>query len=142
MSAREQISAAIDALLTLSPGVTYEAEPSGDPDTFPALHSYDGGDTPIETESGTTRLRMTITIEGFVEAGSGATARAARNALHADAVQLLMQDPTLTGFVESIELVGDLRLDTAELASKRRLGFAQDFAIQYATPRGDPHQLA
>jgi hypothetical protein len=43
--------------------------------------------------------------------------------------------------VEKVVRVGRRRVAVAELASSRRLGFAQDFDITYATPRGDPAAL-
>jgi hypothetical protein len=140
--ASEQIMAAADAALGAVPGIaSYEAEPMGDPSVFPALHLYEGPTRPIETETGVTRWEMDITVEGFVEAGSGAGARAARAKLRADVVRALIGHTALTDLVDLIE-ERDLRVDTPVLASKRRLGFAQDFIIQFATLRGDPATFA
>jgi hypothetical protein len=144
IAAREQLLAIVDARLAAVEGVaSYEAEPSGDPAEFPALASFDGGQQPTDdTEAGATRYVMGLTVEGYVEGGGGAPARAARSLLHARVVAALMTEPPLGGLAESIEEAGELRLDTAELASKRRLAFAQDFAIQFSTVRGDPATFA
>ena len=48
-----------------------------------------------------------------------------------------MADETLGGTVELID-DDELRMFTATLASARRLGFAQDFTIQFTTSRGNP----
>jgi hypothetical protein len=139
----ERIMAVLDARLETVDGVqSYEAEPTGDPDGFPALALYQGDLTLIESETGSSRYRMTVSVMGFVEGGSGARARAERSNLYAATVKVLMADPTLDGLAETIEESGDLALDGAELASDRRLGFAQDFEITFATVRGDPTQLA
>lgn len=114
-----------------------DIEPVGDPDLFPALEIYDGGDVVLEREAGATRRRLTVTIEGYVERGDGTEATAERNALHAATVRAVMADETLDGLVEVID-PGDRRTGTATLAEHRRLMFGQDFAIDYATDRYDP----
>lgn len=142
MSAREQIFAALDALLGAVPDVeSYERQPSGDPDGYPALALYDAGQELAEHESTACRYQLTVTVEGFVKGASGAAAHGALNALHAKAVAALMAEPPLGGLAELVEEAGQLRIDVAELASERRLGFAQDFTITFATPRGDPETL-
>jgi hypothetical protein len=144
-AAREQIFAVIDQRLAVGqvPGlVEYAFEPDRDPARFPALHAFDGGDVPIEDETGATRKALTVTVEGFVEKASGAEARAALNELHAAAVRQLLIEPPLGGLAETINEKGPLRIDTAELANKRRRGFSQDFEITYSTVRGDPGEFA
>lgn len=143
-SAAGQIFEKVDALLEaiLPAGGEYARMPMGDPATFPALFTYDDGETPIERESGNSRMALRFSVEGYVQGGSGKTAHAALLDLHAASVKALCADPTLGNLVETIEPVGQRRVDTAELASKRRLGFAQDFEVQYATVRGDPSQFA
>lgn len=126
---------------------SYERMPSGDPDTFPALEGYDHGDSPDEeNDSGGTRLNLEVTVAGLVQGASGAAAHNALIDLHARTVKALCGDASanLGGVagVESIEIFGRRRVDVAELASKRRLGFEQDFRIQYSTVRGDPSQAA
>ena len=140
--AREQIFQVIDA--RLAPGVaSYERQPSSDPAKFPARHVFDNGERPVGSESGaTTRKTLTITVEGYVEGHSGAGAHAALNALHASTVALMMTEPPLGGLVETIEEARDLRVDVAELANKRRLGFSQDFEVTFSTVRGDPGKFA
>jgi hypothetical protein len=140
------IFAEIDVRLLAVDGVrSYEREPSGDPARFPALEALDGGDEPDpeEGEVGADRMRLGFTVRGYVEGSSGAAAHDALNALHAAAVFALCGDPgfNLGGLVESIARSGGRRIDVAELSSKRRLGFAQDFEITYATPRGNPGTL-
>ncbi|HEV7658830.1 MAG TPA: hypothetical protein VGO55_03190 [Allosphingosinicella sp.] len=141
------IFARIDTRLAAIEGVqSYQRMPSGDPDRFPAIEAYDNGDEPVpDPEVGVTRLGLMLTVAGYVETG-GAIAHDALIALHAAAVQVLCGDEGsdlgLPGMVELIEIVGRRRVDIAELAKKRRLGFEQDFLIQYSTVRGDPSQPA
>ncbi len=140
MTVRDAILAAIvEALEQLAPEV--ELEPAGDPIDFPALGITDSGHRVLEREVDITRRMMMITVDGFVEGGDGAAPTAARNKLLAEVVAALMADETLGGTVELIE-DDDLRMFTAELSSKRRLGFAQDFAVQFTTSRADPAQAA
>ncbi len=121
---------------------SYERMPPGDPAKFPALVAYDGGDDLAEQESGSTRLNQDVTIEGYV-VGTGNAMHNALILLHAKTVRALCGDDDsnlgLAGLVENIEIVGRRRVAVAHLADQRRLGFAQDFRITYATRRGDPH---
>jgi hypothetical protein len=133
----DAIVALLAALPQLSDPAAVELEPSGDPDTFPALGVMVTGAEPIEGECGTIRWQMGLTIEGYVENGDGAEASAERAGLHADAVAAIMADDTLGGLVENVE-PGGFRFATAELASSRRLAFSQDFAIQFTTSRSNP----
>lgn len=144
MSALGGIFVAIDLRLAAIAGLLeYERMPAGDPSQFPALQLFDNGEEPIDGEPGGTRLGGDFTLEGFVEGGSGAVAHDAALALHAAAVFALCGDGgTLGGIVETIEIVGKRRVDVAELASKRRIAWAQDFAITYSTRRGDPGNFA
>lgn len=143
VAAREQIFVKVDARLSGIHGVAeYERQPSSDPDKFNAVHCYDGGERLIETEAGATRKALSFTVEGYVNGASGPEAHAALNELHANVVKSLLTEPPLDGLVELIEEDGDLRIDVAELASQRRLGFAQDFRVEFATVRGDPGQFA
>ena len=144
MSALSQIFAALDARLSAVTGLLeYERMPTGDPAKFPALHLFDGGDEPSEQEHAATRLMLSVTVEGYVEAAAGATAHDALTDLHAKAVAALCNDAgsNLGALVENIEIVGTRRIDTPELGETRRLGFAQDFTIAFATVRGDPNTL-
>ena len=138
---REQILAWIAAAHVALPSQPeVERDPSADPTRYPSYGIVDGGQEPIEREAGTVRYELTVKIEGYVEGGSGTEACAARNALYADTVAIMMAEPPINGLAELVE-EGRLVCDTAELASKRRLGFLVDFTIQYATRRGDPAQL-
>lgn len=112
-----------------------EVMPSGDPDAFPALVVLDGGQQPSETETFAARKDLAITVEGYVSGGGGRDAYAALNALIGDVVAALITEPPLSGLCETID-EGALRIDVAELASQRRLGFALDIPITFATPRG------
>jgi len=140
VSALGDIYIELDLRLAAVPLVAdYERMPSGDPSRFPALRGFDDGDEPIDGEPGATRLTNNFSLEGIVEGGSGAEAHQVLLDLHAQAVAALCGDGgTLGGLVENIEIVGQRRTDVSELASKRRIAFAQDFAITYATARGDP----
>jgi hypothetical protein len=140
------IFAAVDARLEAVTGLqSYEREPSGDPDAFPAIEVNDLGDDEADEgeETGTARRTLSISVTGFVEGLSGSAAHDALTNLHSDAVKALCGDPgyNLGGLVEKVVRVGRRRVAVAELASSRRLGFAQDFDITYATPRGDPAAL-
>jgi hypothetical protein len=136
---RDLIIGAIEAALTPMAQLV-EVEPAGDPDRFDALAIYDGGHVVLEREYDHTRYRMTLSIEGYVEE-VGADAGKARSALHARAVRAIMSDEALLALIELVE-DEDLRFMTAELASRRRLAFAQDFTIQFTTRRGDPAEPA
>lgn len=133
---RDLIIAAIAAALA-DLALEVEIEPAGDPIEFPALGITDGGHTVLEREADTTRRSMTVTIDGFVDGAGGEAPTAARNLLLARVVAALLLDDELGAVVELIE-DGDLRLFTATLSSVRRLGFAQDFEIQFSTSRADP----
>ncbi|WP_267396559.1 MULTISPECIES: hypothetical protein [unclassified Sphingomonas] len=136
LTVRDLIISAIEtAIAPLAREV--EVEPAGDPSVFPGLGITDGGHRVLEREVMITRRAMTVTVDGFVEGGGGKAPTAERNALLAHVVAAIMADETLGGTVELIE-DGDLRLFTATLASVRRLGFAQDFTIQFTTSRADP----
>lgn len=145
MTPLETIFGEVDARLESLNGVeSYERMPSGDPARFPALAVYDEGDDPDEHEAGATRATLQITVEGYVEGFGGPAVHATMLQLHANAVFALCGDAgsNLGGIVENIEIVGRRRVAVAQLSDKRRLGFAQDFAITYATPRGDPRSFA
>jgi hypothetical protein len=121
----------------------YERMPSGDPAAYPALHVYDNGDEPIEAETDTSRLQLAITVEGYVEGEGGATTHDEMIELHSATVAALCADDgALGGLVELIEIAGQRRVQLAPLAETRRIAFAQDFTIQFATVRGDPAQFA
>lgn len=140
-SLREQIFQEIEARLTPL-AVEIERQPEGDPARFPALHILDGGHRTIETEAGTTRRELSLTIEGYAEDTFGSAAHTQINDLQASVVAaLLSDDSNLAGLVELIE-DGDCRVDTAALSSDPRTAFAQDFTIQFATLRSDPSRPA
>lgn len=128
----------------VGPEGSYERMPSGDPDAFPALEVVDGGDSPSEDESETLadRWDLQFTVFGYVENYGGAAAHDALIALHASTVTALCGDgKKLGGLVDVIEPQGR-RTDVAELADVRRMGFAQDFKVVYATPVGNRETLA
>src|SRR5437868_61641 len=134
MTPLEAIFDELDARLAplILPGGSYERQPSGDPDAYPALGLYDRGDAPTaDQETGATRLELTVTVECFAEGSGGKATHVALIDLHARVVKALCGDEgaNLGGLVELIEPTGDRRSDIAELAKKRRLGFEQDFLI-------------
>jgi hypothetical protein len=140
MTVRDRILTAIVAALEgLAPEI--EIEPSGDPSEFPSIALIDSGHTVLEREATLTRREMALTVSGFVEGEGGDAPSAERSALHAAIVAAIMADETLGGVVELVD-DGDLRMSTAVLASQRRLGFDQDFAIQFTTSRINPAQPA
>lgn len=145
MTALGMIFATIDARLdAIDRAESYERFPSGDPDVFPSLAAFDRGDEAIEQEAGTTRLAMTLTVEGYVAGIGGVETHDELLALHADAVAALCGDEgsNLGGLVENIEIAGQRIVAIAELSKERRLSFSQDFEIIYSTVRGDPASLA
>ena len=132
----EKIWLTIDALLTPL-ALEYEREPAGDPNEFPALAGYSQGWARLDGDGMMTRRRLSITIEGYVDGDGGFAPTAERAELAAATVAALMADETLGDLIEQIEDT-DLRFTTAVLSEKRRLGFAQDFEIQFTTSRRDP----
>ena len=136
LTVRDLILAAVVAAIEgLAPEI--EIEPAGDPSVFPSIGIFDNGHIVIEREAFATRREMALLIEGYVDGGDGAAPTAERNALAAAIVTALLADETLGGVAELVD-DGDLRNSTAVLASQRRLGFAQDFAIQFTTSRANP----
>jgi hypothetical protein len=113
-----------------------EVEPASDPSFFPGYGIMVTGARPLEREAGLTRWELYLTVDGFVELGDGSEGSANRAALHAGAVAALMADDRFGGLIEEID-AQEFRYSTATLSSVRRLGFAQDFAIQFAALRTD-----
>jgi hypothetical protein len=136
LTVRDAITAAVMSALA-GAADELELEPAGDPSRFPALGAVFGGHRVLEREAGLTRYEMPVTIDGFVDGEGGEAPSAARNALQADVVTRLVADGQLGGIVELIE-DDDCRMFTAALANVRRLGFAQDFTVQFTTARGNP----
>lgn len=134
---RERIFQRVDQIYEALSGIAYERQPSGFPDTFPALAAHDGGQRKIEGEVGIDRWALHLIIEGFIEGSGGSATHTALNELHAIAVSSLMGDDDLAALVEVIE-PGDLRVDVAEISSSRRIGFSQDMLVQFSTSRTDP----
>jgi hypothetical protein len=111
--------------------------PSGDPISFPALHIFDDGHDPEDSDTGGTRNAASPRVEGYVEEAGGAAAYAALDALYCATVRALVTDPPLGGLAETID-EGPVRIFTAELGSMRRLSFALDLPITFSHRRGDP----
>ena len=139
MTVKDAILAEIKVrLLAMDPApASVEIEPSGDPDEFDAIELYDDGDVILERDAACTRKQMSLRLSGMVEGSAGDAPTAARNDLHARCVAALLADGSLGGLVELID-EGDRRNATAILAEKRRLGFDQDFSIQFTTMRDNP----
>lgn len=137
---RELILQQVATLLAATSAVEIEAEAPGDPSRFPALQIFDEGQKPETGEAGTERFAMLIEVNGFVEGGSGAAARAARNALYSEVVEALLADGAFAGLADEVEQ-GRLQNSVAMLAAKRRLGFSLDIVIHFATARGAPQTI-
>lgn len=137
-----EIDARLSAVVAVDAG-SYERMPSGDPNVFPALESYDNGDSPVDFEAGTTQTELDFQVVGIVEGEGGAAMHDEMIDLHARTVFALCGDDgtNLGGIVENIEAKGR-RTVVAKLASRRRLSFAQDFTITLVTRRGDPRSFA
>jgi hypothetical protein len=140
---REAIFAEIEKRLIDITGVEeVERMPNQDPVLFNALHIWDGGHQPIESECGGQRYRLSVTIEGYHEQAGGAAAHAELNNLYSDAVSALLTDPPLGGLAETID-EGEYRPpQIAPLTSKARLTFSFDLDIEFSTVRGRPDQAA
>ena len=111
--------------------------PSGDPALHPALHIFDGGQRVEIGEAGTTRYALTIGIEGFVSGGTGGSAHAALNALHAATIAAIYDSTALAAISEEIE-EGAMNVAVADRGDDRTIGFSLDLTIYFATQRGDP----
>lgn len=140
VAVREVILQRVVTLLSGTSAQQIEEEPSGDPSRFPALQIYDLGHDPVTGEAGTERFILSLGIDGFVEGGTGASARADRTALYAEVVEALFAEGAFDGLAEEIEQ-GKLANSVADLASKRRLGFSLDIMIHFATARGAPQTI-
>lgn len=141
-SKRDRIFDAIEAALDLMVPAPAQIEfmPNADPGAFPALHVHDFGQDLERGEAGTVRYRLSITIEGYVQSGSGRAALRELNELHAGLLRAMFaeyNDGPLNGLADEIE-EGAMTTAVAGLAADRRLGFSQDFTISYATTRGEP----
>lgn len=141
-SIRAQAIADMEQRLGTVEGVAeVQVMPSGDPIDFPALHLFDDGHDPENSDAGGTRNAATPRVEGYIEEAGGAAAYAALDALYVATVKALITDPPLSGLAETID-EGSVRIFTAELASARRLSFALDLPITFSHRRGDPAQAA
>lgn len=135
---REQIFAKIEELLGTISGIgEVERMPSGDPSAFPALYIFDEGHTLAEEEAGTTRYALSVSIDGYVKGGDGAESHAALNTLYSAVIAKLVTEPPIDGLAEEITEV-DMKPTVAARASERRLAFALDLTIYFATERGNP----
>lgn len=144
MSALGNLFLELDQRLAAVPGVVeYERMPPGDASAFPALHLFDDGDTPDIAEPGATLIATSVTVQGYCEGDSGAIVHDQALELHANAVFALCGDGgDLNGLVQTIEIAGTRRVEVATLSERRRISWAQDFAITFMTPRGDPRSFA
>lgn len=132
------LAKALQLLQAATPTASWEMEPAGDPDTFPAGALFDLGHRVVEREYGATRYEMHLAVEGYVDGLDGTAPTAARSAMQAAVVAAMLGlTAQLPGVVEIVE-DGELRMMTAELAARRRLGFVQDFAVQFLTNRSNP----
>lgn len=140
MTIRGEIFEAIEARLRAIEMPTIaevELMPSGDPVSFPALAIYDDGQQ-LDTDDVTASwYSLGVMVEGFVETADGREAHAAMNELYAAVIRALLPEPPLDGLVETIT-EGAMRVSVADLASKRRLGFALDLTLTFPTRRDDP----
>ena len=137
---REQILQLISSRLAAINGVLeVERDASGDPSQYPSLNIVDDGHSILEGEAARTRYALSVKIEGYVENDDGLDAQTARSSLYNDVIVAMMAEPPMGGLAEEIT-EGSLTNATATLSSERRLGFVQDFTIQFTTRRGDPSQ--
>ena len=137
---RESLLVAIEeALTTGTDAIEVIVDPAGDPSSFPALCIVDGGQRVAEGqgEVGQTRYIMAVIVEGYVEGGTNAAARSSLNDLYLQTVAALLVDPPLGGLADRLD-ERDLRIDVAELASKRRLAFALSIEIEFSARRESP----
>ena len=139
---REQIFAEVERRLKALDGVAeVERMPSGDPDQFPALHIFDAGQRPGQSDVADSRYDMSFTIHGYIDQAGGAAAHTALNDLYAATVAELMPEPPLGSLVETID-EGPMQVEVATRASERRLVFIVDFFVTFPTQRGNPAQPA
>ncbi len=139
---REAICALVEERFAALPGVTeVERMPSGDPMSFNALHIFDDGQQPRDGQAQASEYELGLTIVGYVEGNSGATAHGELNALYAAVVTTLLTDPPLGGLAETID-EGPMRIDVASLASDSRLAFTLDIIVGFSTKRGRPAEEA
>ena len=136
---REAIFAAVEARLAAISGVGEVARmSSGDPSRWPALFIEDGGQTVnLNTEPGLNRYELTVSIDGFVEGGDGASAHADANALYLSVIAALFDGQLLGGLAEQID-EADLRMQSAHLADARRIGFSLDIKITFVAAKAAP----
>jgi len=143
---RERIFAEIERRFRALDGVAeVDRMPSGEPASFEALHIFDGGQRPGESDASSARYDMAVTIQGYVEKGGGSVAHTALNWLYARAIATVMPEELgehpLGGLAEVIE-EGPMQVEVAKLADARRLTFIVDLFITFPTRRGDPAQPA
>jgi len=136
---REAIFAEIETRMRAIAGVgEVERMPSGDPTRWPAIGIEDGVQSADgNTEPGVNRYDLPVTISGFVEGGGGSTAHAAANELYRAVVAAMISDPPLGGLAEEVT-EGDLRMQVAMLADRRRIGFELDFSITFVADKFNP----
>lgn len=111
---------------------------SGDPTRFNAVFITDSGQSAdSNTEPGSTRYSMQLTIEGYVGGGDGKEATANINALYLDVINAIMADTELQSLCEELN-EGALRVATVVLSKTRRMGFELDLDIQFVADRNNP----
>jgi hypothetical protein len=139
MAKREAIFAAIEARLnSIASVLEVQRMASGDPSRFPALFIEDGGQRVTDGEPQSSRYTMDVAIEGFVEGGDGSDAHAAINTLYADTVRALFDDSIADALNAATISEVAMRVQTASLGDRRRMGFQIDFEIEFAAARNDP----
>lgn len=100
----------------------FDVNASGEPSHFPSIFLEETDQTPDDrTEPAATRYTLPLIVEGYVEGSGGLAATRARSALYLSVMQAVFGEP-LHDIVEEIH-EGPMRLSTAILAEKRRLGF-------------------
>ena len=128
-------------LAALGDAAETELMPSSDPVAFPARHIFDEGHALGDSDAGSTRFDLGITVEGYVEQAGGTAAYLALHDLYAATVRALITEPPLDGLAETID-EGDLRIFVAPRASRDRLSFSLDLSITFSACRDDPAQPA
>lgn len=113
----------------------FDLNPSGEPSRFPAIFIEESDqDADDATEPGATRYVLSFGIEGYVAGGGSLAATADRSALYAAALAACVDETAWPDCIEEVH-EGGMRLATATLAEKRRLGFNLTIAVHFVVSR-------
>ena len=142
---RENVLAAFHTLVsgrlsTAIPGATVERNrrqpvPESSSD-FVIL--FDGPQVVLSDETGATRYRLTVDVEGYVRVQTDPDLGPALNALYAELVKAAVSDFSLGDLAVDVREgdVDDVFIDPD--ASRPTAAFSMSFDIDYSTATGDP----